>query len=714
MDILRVCGFSLCFLWPALPIHAQTATDPEAESDVPVTETTDGSASADGDKPPEARAMDRLVVTAGRQEQTLLETSRPTTLIDGEDLRSVGATIIADVLRSTPGVFVQQTTPGQGIPIVRGLKGSEVLHLVDGFRLNNAFFRNAPNQYFALIDTLNVGSVEVVRGPASTLYGSDALGGAVQVLTRKPEPRPGAEPWHEGRVVGRYSSVNNEYLAHTELVGGAGDSAFKLSATYQDVGNRRTGFGDRIRPSGYSARATNATWVWQPTAVDELTVDFQYLNQPNTPRVDELVTGFGQTEPASETFQFEPNNRVFGKVRYERAQPFALADRFVIQVGWQQIKDDRRSRDTGDPVERRERNESELFGTTIQFDKQLGSHSLTYGFESYLDIVRSRRFETNLDTGEFNQVAARFPDGSKFNSFALYIHDEWQILPWLRADFGLRYSFYDIDLATNFGSQAANINPDDLTGNVSLIWSLNEQHRLISGVSRGFRAPNIFDLGTLGERPGNRFNVSNTDLGPEQIITYDLGWRFQNRSLATELFVYYSETDDLITSTLTGELTTAGRDVVQSENLNSSELYGIEAGLDWFISSDWSLNAVFNYVRSTERPVEGDSEPGDRIPPANGRLGLIWQATSEWRIEPYIFAAADQNRLSSRDIRDPRINPDGTDGFVTLNLHATWSPNPLLDIRFRLENITDNGFREHGSGIDAPGINASAEVEYRF
>ncbi len=693
----------------AQPSSAQDQTDNGEQPD-----RTEQEQPETVDQQSPARAMERLVVTAGRQEQALLETSRPTTLVTGEDLRSIGATIVTDALRGTPGVFVQQTTPGQGIPIVRGLKGSEVLHIVDGFRLNNAFFRNAPNQYFALIDPLNVDAVEVVRGPASTLYGSDALGGAVQLLTRKPEVRSGSDPWYSGRVVGRYASANNEFLAHSELVGGWGDSALKVSATYQDVGNRRTGFGERVRPSGYEARAGSITYVWEPSVRDEITIDVQYLNQPNTPRIDQLVVGFGQDEPSAEVFNFEPNNRLFGKFRYERLTSAVFADRFAVQVGWQQIKDDRRSQDFGDPVQRRERNESELFGVTFEFDKQLGNHVLTYGAEAYLDTVRSLRVETNLDTGEFAQVASRFPDGSEFNSFALYLHDEWQILPWLRGDFGLRYSFYDIDLAENFGSPGASINPDDLTGNASLIWSVNEQNRIITGVSRGFRAPNVFDLGALGERPGNRFNIANIDLGPEEIISYDLGWRFQNQHLASELFFYYSEADNLITSVLTGDITENGRDVVQSENLNSAEVYGVEAGLEWFVSSDWTFKSVFNYTRATETDEDNITTPGDRIPPLNARLAVVWTPNAQWRVEPYIFLAADQNRLSPRDVRDSRIDPNGTDGFVTFNIHATWSPNPALDIRLRLENLTDNGFREHGSGIDAAGINAAVEIEHRF
>ena len=92
----------------------------------------------------------------------------------------------SDLLRATPGAFVQQTTPGQGIPIVRGLKGSQVLHLVDGFRLNNAFFRSSPNQYLALVPTAAVGSIDVARGPVGTAYGSDAMGGVVQLNSVRP------------------------------------------------------------------------------------------------------------------------------------------------------------------------------------------------------------------------------------------------------------------------------------------------------------------------------------------------------------------------------------------------------------------------------------------------------------------------------------------------------------------------------------------------
>lgn len=696
--------FTVCLLvsWPVFSQQSDNQTSTSADEEA-ATETDEQI----------LMPMERIVVTAGRQATRLIDTSQATTLINGEELRSKAATIPVDALRGEPGVFVQQTTPGQGIPIVRGLKGSEILHLVDGFRLNNAFFRNAPNQYFGLLDPINIDAVEVVRGPASTLYGSDALGGAVQVFTRRPQPT-GGDAWHQGRVVARYATADDAFLGHTEIQSGTGNHAFKFSATYQNIGDRRTGSGETIDVSDYTARSGSFSWVWQPTVDDELSVDVQYTNQPNTNRVDALTVGFGQTEPSSLIFQFEPNNRIFGKLKYTRHNPFAFADTLVIQTGFQQIIDNRRKLDIGDTAETREFNQSELFGTTLQLDKQLGDHFITYGFEAYLDTIRSSRFETELATSIGQAVPARFPDDSSFDSYAAYIHDQWQVNDWLRADFGLRYSLYDIDLASNFGTPTASLSPDDVTGNVAFTFFLNDEHRLIAGFSRGFRAPNIFDLGALGERPGNRFNIANADLSPEQVFNYELGWRFQNQSIATEIFTFFSEADDLITSVLTGDITDTGRDVVQSENLNGSELYGVEAGLDWFINEQLALNAIINYVRATENFEDGTSAPGDRIPPLNGRVGLVWEPSVRWRIEPYLYAAAEQDRLSDRDIADTRIDPEGTPGFVTLNVTASWAARSDLDIRFRLENITDNSYREHGSGIDAPGINAGVEFDYRF
>ena len=121
--------------------------------------------------------QEHVQVTATRTNKRDIDIAAAVTAIDEDSILELAPDVIAEMLRGQPGTFFQQTTPGQGIPIIRGLKGSQVLHMVDGIRLNNAFFRNAPNQYLGLVDSFATQRVEVVRGSQGSLYGADAMGG---------------------------------------------------------------------------------------------------------------------------------------------------------------------------------------------------------------------------------------------------------------------------------------------------------------------------------------------------------------------------------------------------------------------------------------------------------------------------------------------------------------------------------------------------------
>jgi outer membrane receptor protein involved in Fe transport len=327
------------------------------------------------------------------------------------------------------GTFVQETTPGQAIPIIRGLKGSEVLHLVDGMRLNNAFFRNAPNQYVALVDAYNVERVEVLRGPASTLYGSDAMGGVVQIIT--PVPRFETEEWQwGGRVLGQFGSADFSGVTRLSLQAGKRGVAVSGGFTYQDVDDLRAGGGDVQEPSDFTAHAGDGKIVINPGRDHEALLNFQYLQQPKTPRFDELVVGFGQTEPSSEVFFFEPNDRLFLHGRYRVLQPLSFIDRFELNAAYQEINDDQRTRGFGSTEEDRERNSSELKGVTLQATSHWGElMSFTYGGEVYLDKVRSSLTTADFQTGATQVGQSRFPNGSTMNSFAFYVQDEIRLFP---------------------------------------------------------------------------------------------------------------------------------------------------------------------------------------------------------------------------------------------------------------------------------------------
>lgn len=658
--------------------------------------------------------LEEIQVTAGRGEESTFDVSTGVTVVGPKEVERRAPEVLPDLLRGEEGAFVQQTTPGQGAPILRGLVGSSVLHLVDGMRLNNAFFRNAPNQYLALVDAYNVERVEVVRGPASTLYGSDAMGGVVQVITSVPRFE-GVEWQTDGRVIGQFASADLSGLGRLSLKTGKKGIGFSGGFTYQDVNDRRVGGGEVVKPSDYTAHAGDAKMLITPSKNHEVLFNFQYLEQPKTPRTDELVPGFGQTVPSSAVFFFEPNNRIFVHGRYRFLQPLSFVDVAELNAAYQEINDDRRQRDFGSVNENRERNSSELKGVTLQASSHWGElMTFTYGGEAYFDKINSSRKATNIQTGTTQVVSPRFPDGSTMNSFGLYVLDEIRVLPSLAFTLGGRFSHFDTDLPASGGVQSVSQSFDDLTGNLGIAYDLSPAVRLVTNVGRGFRAPNVFDLGTLGVRPGNRFNIPNSDLEPEKIVTVDWGVKVQTSNFQGEAFGYYSDYTDKIESVATGAVTSDGRQVVQNRNLNRVILWGAEVGARFQVKEDLELSGSLTYTWGEEESSDGSKFPADRIPPLNGQVALLYRPRPTLWIEPFIRFAATQNRLSPRDKTDPRIDPDGTAGWATINVKLGWDAHPHLGLRFALENITDANYREHGSGIDAPGIDAILSLEGRF
>ena len=662
-------------------------------------------ASADDDYDAEARDLEYVQVTATRRAAREFDVAAAVSQVDSVSVQAEIPDVLAEMLRGLPGTFFQQTTPGQGVPVIRGLKGSQVLHLVDGMRLNNAFFRDAPNQYIGLVDAFAMERVEVVRGAAGTLYGADAMGGVVNILTR--EPLFDGPDWQSnGSFYGAFNSADDSWVGRASLAGGREGVSFSGGVTWQDHQDRRTGGGITVSPSGYRSEAADIKLLVDVGERDDLTFNAQVLEQPSTPRVDELVPGYGQETPSSEIYSFEPNRREFMHMRWRRDSASAWYDRFELNLARQTVTDDRVTQNFGSPELTREGNESVLDGVTAQFDATLpADHLLSWGIEYYTDAVSSSRSRLDTSTGQSRQVRSRFPNGSSMDSMAAFARMEWLLHERLTLGTGLRYSSFDIRLPAGNELEAVRLTPSDVTGDLNLLYALSDQWHLVANIGRGFRPPNIFDLATLGPRPGNRFNVPNPALGPESVWSYDTGVKLRNDQWEFEVFAFYLDYRDKITSVATGEVTPEGRVVVTSENRNTLVLYGLETGVRWAPLDALEMYGVLNYTHGEERDDSGLTTPGDRIPPLNGKVGLRLEPWPRWSVEGYWLFAGRQDRLSPRDVRDPRIDPAGTAGWGTLNVLLRWDASEWLDLGLKLENVGDARYREHGSGIDAPGLN---------
>ena len=655
--------------------------------------------------------LNPVQVTAGRRDARRLDVAQPVTVVDRDSLERAEPASWTDALRGQAGAFVQSSGPGQGIVIVRGLKGSEVLHLVDGFRLNNTFFRNSPSQYIAMVDPLMLSQVELLRGPSSVLYGSDAMGGVVQLLT--PEARFSGSQWQsQGRGMTRWSSQDLAWVGRAEAAVGRDGLSLQGGVSQASYGQRVTAADGRLADTAYESHAANAKLLWTPSAADEWMLSAQWFELPRLSRYHQVVAGFG-AQPDSDYSYLLPNDRRFVHGRYRRLAPLGFVDELELHLGLQDVNDDREGRDFGDTVVSTEQNRSRLLGFTAQARTLLSDRiEWIYGFEIHDDQIRASRQELDQSNGQRSEVRPRFPDGASQRTLGIYLNQSWQLMPRWLLDAGLRWSDARTELPQT-DRPGVVVHEQDLTGSLGSSFALAPGWRWVSNLGRGFRAPNVFDLGTLGSRPGNRFNVPNPDLGPEVIWSADTGLKFVEGGCSGEVSLYWSRYEDRITSVATGNTRTDGRTEVQSRNIARARYHGAESALDCALGDGLRAYGAVNWTIGQEQ-VDGGVQAANRVPPLNGQVGMRWGAASRLNVDGWLDWAGRQDRLAPSDRSDNRINPQGTGGWVTVNLGVEWAPAADTSVRLTGRNLLDKAYREHGSGIDGAGRGVSLAIQQRW
>lgn len=683
--------------------------------------------------------LEPVQVTAARVPQGASAVPQPLTVLTAEQLAAQTPQVLPERLRGATGAYVQQTGAGQGTVILRGLKGAEVLHLVDGFRLNNAFFRTAPSQYIALVDPYNVAQLEVLRGPYGTLYGSDAMGGVVQVIT--PEARfQGAELQTRNQLALSYSTADAGFSKRLSHAVGTEQWSVSGGTTVLDYGDRRVAgpaqsadgrggvfLSDTAGPSSYSGRGYDIKTLWKPSADQQWMFAAQYFELPNLPRYNEVVPGFGAA-PAVAVSRYD-NNRAFYHLRYRHQQALAFVDSLELHLGRQLINDDRLDVSLDLRTRSTEGNRSTLDGVTAQASSRIGeAHRLSYGLEFYRDRVRSNK-QVQVDGGALifssptspNSVKARFPDNAHSSSFGVYLRDAWQPTARSSVDAGLRYSVSKTTLAVADRVSGGVVASDDLSGAFGGLYRLTPTLSATANFGRAFRAPNINDLAQTGRRSGSppRITTRNTELRPETVTSGDLGLKWFAKGLQAEVSLFYADYRGRITTLPTGRSIAPGTEgcpsgttacvEVQNLNIAKARYSGVESGLRYAHSSVLRARATLNYVYA-EQDIVGVTSPGNRTPPLNGELAIEYQALPSVLIEPSVYFNGAQHRLDATDLADNRINPNGTGGFAVLNLRGVWQPNPTWRVQLTGENLLDQHYREHGSGIDGKGRGATLSI----
>lgn len=685
-----------------------------------------------GDSPLDFGGLNNVI----RGEKSLFEQSNFGTIIDRETLLEKQASDMIRALQFEPGVLVQQTARGQASPFVRGVTGQQLLILVDGIRMNNAVLRSGPNQYFNTIDPGRVERIELLRSSGSTLFGSDAIGGTINIVTRSANPDNG--DYRGGSFRQYYSTADSAPYSRGNIEGWVGSQGVFGGGSWLDVHNVDIGGDGRGRQpfTDYHQYAADIKYNLFASENSVITLSLSHFEQHDLPRSDRFEP-FVFNRPgntARPTF-FDPQQYDLAYLRWQgyAYNENAFFDTFSSTWSYQRTKEGsvEFTNFMGMPINdftRRQEGEftDDMLGYQIVFAKDYSDAGLgiiTYGADYYYEDIDASRQRFSVQTGlplPPNQQAAgpQYPDDAIADRFGCYLNWDVMITQRLNAVVGVRYENADQQGTPVFTFPGNVLVPQffdrtyqDWVASVGLTYSMTDEVNIVGGFYEGYRAPTIDDL-----TANNTFQQNNQqlpsqivlNLQPEHSYTYEIGLKYVNDRWRIQVYEWWNFIDDYIT-----------RDVVMGNvTLGNHEAYlnGTELAGEYLWDTNWSAFGNFAYTYGQDLTLNA---PVSRIPPTQGILGLRWR--DDFRrtyCEVFTWMVNRQDRNSAAAATDSRFYVNGvfaTPGFATLNMRAghMFGDYDQHRLTLSLENITDKYYRVHGSGVDGTGFNAILGYEYQ-
>jgi len=638
----------------------------------------------------------QLVSTPQRSESIDFERPEVTTLITPRDLRQRSPRTVPEALVGATGVFLQKTNHGGGSPFVRGLTGQQTLLLIDGIRLNNATFRSGPNQYLNTIDPQSVGQIEILRSSGSVAYGSDAIGGVVNVLTKTPQfaDRPAVT----GSFFGKAMTQDMEYSGRAELGVSTPSVAIRGGFAYRKFGDLVAGRGlGQESPTGYDQLSGDVKGRFKLSNRLIATAAYQNLQQDSVPVYHRVRL------ENYRYYQFNPQRRQLAYARLEGYYDYPFLQSVQLTGSWQRQIEGRQSQRNNNPTAVYERDQTTTTGLSLLANAQpLRYWRMQNGIEWYYDRVGSTRQDVNTQTGAATLKRGLYPDRATMSSLAIF-SNHTLTFDRLTLTAGGRYNAFQITTPEATLGEAT-IRPSALVGSAGASYAIVPAVRLVASVGSAFRAPNVDDLGTLGI-VDFRYEVPNASLRPERSLTTEAGIKVRTGPLAATLLAYNNRLTDFISRVRSGRDSIQGYPVYLKQNSSESVIRGLEAEVEYECGSGLLAYGGITYTYGENRTA---NEPFRRIPPLNGRAGLTYQRANWWARAEYLYAQA-QTRLAQGDKDDNRIGKNGTPGWQVLNLNGGYRWK-FLTVSAELQNLTNEAYRTHGSGVDGVGRSAWLSV----
>lgn len=697
-----------------------------------------------------------VIVSATRWQLQKREVPMRSLAMHATDVEREGPQTAADMLGASGEVFIQKSQLGGGSPILRGFATNRVLLVVDGVRMNTAIFRSGNVQNVINVDPLALERTEVIFGPGSVMYGSDAIGGVMSFTTMQPRLANGGGTLVAGDVALRTGSANFEKTGHADLMIGLRRWGFLSSVTYSDFGDLRMGsdgpdaylrpryverFGgrdsivtnddpERQAPSGYSMLSLMQKIRFQPDEHWDLTYGAYYSRTSDYARYDRLLRPRGDRLRSAEWY-YGPQVWMMHALNIAHGNGGGLYDDMRATLAYQLFEESRHDRDFGTTALRHRREQVDAFSVNVDFSKSLTpAQTLFYGVEALHNAVYSSGEDEDIATGAVVPGPSRYPDGSTWTSLAAYANYRNRVADWMSLQAGLRYNHValDADFDPTFYPlpfAEARLRNGALNGSLGAVLSLREETQLSFGIATGFRAPNIDDAGKVFDSEPGSVVVPNPDLTPEYATNVEAGLtqRFGD-VLRFEMTGYHTWLTDALVrrdyrlSGLDSIMYDGTLSRVQAiQNAADAWVQGLQLAVELQLGAGFRLVTHLNWQNGEEQLDDGSTAPLRHAAPFFGLTRLFYK---RHRFEAELAAVYNGEvahedlgtQLEGRDYLyalDESGNPY-TPAWTIFNIKTRYQVSDLLRISAGVENLLDKRYRPYSSGITAAGRNFTAGV----
>lgn len=706
--------------------------------------------------------LDEVVMSVSKWEQQKKDIPNKIASINARDIAFTTPQTSADLLVSSGKVFVQKSQLGGGSPMIRGFSTNRLVLSVDGVRMNNAIFRGGNLQNVISIDPFTIKNTEIIFGPGSVIYGSDAIGGVMNFYTHIPQLSKNDSLEINGAANYRFSSANLESTVNGKIGFGNRKWASLTNLTYssfQDLVMGSHGPSSYLRDSfvqqrngadelvsnenprkqvstGYGQINFMQKVRFRPNAKWDLSTGIFYSETTDYSRYDRLIrpSSDGLGLRSAEWF-YGPQKWFMGNVQVNKKGNGKFYDGLKLTTAYQRFEESRNNRDFQDVTLNSTKEKVDAFNFNLDLEnKKIGDFRLYYGGEYIYNKVHSFATDTDITTNVIANAPTRHPDDSSWQTLAGYVNSEYRIKPNFTLMSGLRYSHVWIDAIFDqtfysFPFDDANLSTGALTGSAGFSWFPKADLQITFNGSTGFRAPNIDDIGKIFDSEPGSVVVPNPDLEPEYAYNVELGVQknFGDKLVLKGATYYTYLVDALVRRDFSfngsSELFYQGElsNVQAIQNAAKAYVYGFEFGLDAFLSDHWSISSNLTITEGVEEDSEGVDTPARHAAPTFGDFHVIWK---NQKLKADVFLNYNGERafdnLAVSEISKEYIYAIDSNGnpyspsWYTLNFRSQFKFGAKLVTSINLENLTNQRYRTYSSGIAAPGTNFVLGVAYNF